>query len=339
MDNRTIEWRAQVSGPDLLRTLPAIIRNELAGHDPIIATVLTLGLYVAGIPPEDWTQLAARMAGAHPARILIINPDRKADGPGIAVHYTASVRGGEPPVLFSECLDLHLEGSLATYWIDMVQPLIHSDLPSYLWWRGEPPHEPFRWDLLRTGFTHLIIDSHGQWESWRPSLAAAHREGMAIDDLEWLRLAAWRRLWADAADHPDASHCLFHAERITFEGPSETMFLMMSAWLASRLGWGWIRSEPRVITLANPDGLAAINWHPAPSSRWIFDTARFRLTMSSLAERISATLENAQGAAVARWTGEQPAGEPLALVLRLLNLGHDALYDESLKSLLGDDEE
>ena len=137
MESQTLHWdHPNIKGPELLELLRTQIPQSLGGVVPVTATVLTLGLYVKGIPTTDWTELAGRIAKVHPARVLIINPitaDVDDTFPHVDAQLSAMItyrRPNEPPTLFSECVEMDLKGGLSNHWIDLVQSLIKSDLPA-----------------------------------------------------------------------------------------------------------------------------------------------------------------------------------------------------------------
>lgn len=333
MTHRTITWEAHgINGPALLRELPSIVPRQLGDVTPIIATVLTLGIYVKNVDHQDWTGLAESVAKRHPARIVIIAPDHHLADGLLDITYTAVIRdaqASQAPVLFSECLELTLHEPLATYWIDVVQPLIKADLPSYLWWLGAYPQGHFRWDLLGTGFNHLIIDSHDSGTfPWLPSIYAARRAGMRVDDLEWVRLHPWRLLWAMAADDPRALDVLVHPELIACADTASRCQLMLG-WLASRANWtpdsppsfSWRDGSRPVAVIAKP---------PNAPVQWQFQRHDWRLEILNQGQAVEARLLSPGGTPAARWVEPFTAGDSLEPILHLLTLGHDVLYEECL---------
>jgi glucose-6-phosphate dehydrogenase assembly protein OpcA len=218
------------------------LARQLGVVRPATATVLTLILWLdASTPEENWSQLAQDLAQGHPSRVVVIHPGNPAGPPSCPVTVVATVRqrAGVHPLLFSEFLHLRPEGTLATHWIDLVQPLVMADLPSYLWWVGLPPAADFPWKLLRAGISHLIIDSSQvDLSRWRSALWRAWAAQMQLEDLQWQRLRPWRMALADLADDPERLQALRRPEclKASWEGGEDDLTLLLG-WLAARLNW------------------------------------------------------------------------------------------------------
>src|SRR5207245_10739987 len=80
------------------------------------------------------------MAERHPARTILAFPERRADDNRIDAR--AEVERWEVPDtdrgLVTEVVELTLRGSRAKAPASIVEPLLISDLPIFLRWRGEP---------------------------------------------------------------------------------------------------------------------------------------------------------------------------------------------------------
>lgn len=328
MSQELIHWQKNnLTGPSFLETLPTIIPQQLHGVNPLRATVLTLGLYVKGINPRQWHDLSADIARSHPARVLVIDPDPgEADGATLDAEVHAAVRRpvteGQTPLLYSECVEMHLKGPLASYWIDWVQPLVHAELPSYLWWIPAPPGKDFRWDLLATSFDHLIIDTKRCGvDAWLPNLVPAMTEGLLVDDLLWLRLAPWRELVASLADDADMLRLLRSPSQIQVACPRETKPAIESIlmWLAHLLEW--------------PDK------HPwsGDEGAWTESaTPTLHVTQGSEGFTLS---EDHPGMATFAPTWGEPSTHRVELLsvteclIQLFDHGHDTLYQDILQGL------
>jgi hypothetical protein len=99
--------------------------------------------HIAWVPPE-WQHAAeetlAGMAERHPSRTLLLvpHPDDTAD----RIDASAYLQTFQPPQLdrcvSTEVVELHLRGATASAPASVVQPLLISDLPVFLRWRGRP---------------------------------------------------------------------------------------------------------------------------------------------------------------------------------------------------------
>src|SRR4029078_1264415 len=81
------------------------------------------------------------MAELHPSRTILLFPEPNADDNRIDAR--AEVERWEVPDtdrgLVSEVVELTLRGARAKAPASIVEPLLISDLPVFLRWRGEPP--------------------------------------------------------------------------------------------------------------------------------------------------------------------------------------------------------
>ena len=110
-----------------------------------------------------------------------------------------------------------------------MQPLLVSDLPAFLRWRGELTFGSPELEQLVGVVDRLIVDGT-EWRDpdstyrYLPTLF----ERIALSDIAWSRLLQWRqaiaRLWPDVAE----------AERLVVAGP-RAEGLLLAGWLRSRL--------------------------------------------------------------------------------------------------------
>ncbi len=332
MTRRIIHWQqAKVRGPEVLSHLPAIVPEALDGATPITATVMTLGLFVD--KPRQWLELAHRIAESHPARILMLSSAPGGDDDRLDVEVYAAVeteRGsGRPPLLFSECIAMSLYGRIANYWIDWVQPLIRSDLPSYLWWTTAPPEGRFRWDLLRTTFQSLIIDSASHpLEKWQLLIEAAEHHRMALLDLDWSRGLAFRNLLAEAFETEEARQILETPDEVLVTSPKTDDWPLASSWLwlSWRLGWqmGLPPCQHPSIQVQKAEG---------SSHAWRFRRGSWSLVLTEAPDAWRLHLVHEQQV-TREW--QEPHAHPSLEddLSRLLSEGRDPLYQETLRHTL-----
>lgn len=335
MTRRTVHWTAQkLRGPDLLRKLPAIVPEQLDGRAPITTKVMTLGIFAEGGHPFNWHAAAVQIAESHPARILVLHPapdTESADYLDVEVHAEIEdERGpGMAPLLFSECIAMTLYGHLATYWIDWVQPLIRSDLPSFLWWTTGPPDERFRWDLLRTSFDSLIIDSGVHSLSiWLPAISQAMSHQIGLLDLDWTRGSAFRQLLADAFDHAGAREILLKPDRIQITSPAPDVWPLPASWLwlSWKLNWGL--GLPPFAESGIP-----VEHTQGPDTTWEIFHKSESLVLTEETDMWSLRLVRANRV-VHDWTLPRWHSGLAGEVGRLLTDGLDHLYMETLQHML-----
>jgi Glucose-6-phosphate dehydrogenase subunit N-terminal domain/Glucose-6-phosphate dehydrogenase subunit C-terminal domain len=185
--------------------------------------------------PEPWREKAvaalAGMGERHPSRTILLFPEHDSGLDRIDAEVTLmcyTVPGVERSVC-SEVVALRLHGTRAKAPASIVEPLLISDLPVFLRWRGEPPWGAQELDQLVGITDRLIIDST-EWDdvpfAYR-RLAELFRRA-ATSDIAWARTSRWRSLlsslWPGIAD----------VQTIRVRGTAAQAWLLVG-WLRSRL--------------------------------------------------------------------------------------------------------
>ena len=349
MESETLHWEhPNIKGSELLQFLRTEIPQALGGVVPVTSTVLTLGLYAKGIPETDWMELAEKISQVHPSRVLIINPITGSPQDTVTrvdAEISATVtyrRPEEPPTLFSECVQMNLSGGLANHWIDVVQSLIKSDLPAYLLWLSAPPLSGFRWDLLSTGFTHLVIDSEqtglGPWKS---AILAGKPLGMAVDDLYWQRLGLWRAHWASMADYPQGLRIITNPQKIVVQWPGamSSGWRLLLGWLIDRMNWSVSDVEPNYLSVVNNCGQPIpVEIHEASEPSFVFVRDACVLSSQSIHKQLQSRIVRGTEE-LYTMTDPCDQADPVVDIVKLLNRGHDQLFDLALSSLIMNDRE
>jgi glucose-6-phosphate dehydrogenase assembly protein OpcA len=140
------------------------------------------------------------------------------------------MREGEEKEVCSEVVALRLCGSRAHAPASIVQPLLVSDLPVFLRWRGDLPFRAAEFEQLVEIADRLVVDSR-EWGDPADAFArlAGRLEDVAVSDIAWARTRPWRE--AVAALWPDIAH----TRTIRVAGPKAEA-LLLSRWLSARLG-------------------------------------------------------------------------------------------------------
>lgn len=185
--------------------------------------------------PAAWHEAAvdtlAGLGERHPSRGILLFPEPSAaDGIDAKVSVLAfPLRGGRRHVA-AEVIELTLRGRRASAPASIVTPLLVSNLPVFLRWRGELPFGAPELEQMLGVCDRLVVDSR-EWKD----LAGAYREleslfeQAAVSDIAWRRTWPWRRalagLWPEIAD----------AGELRVTGPLAEALLLVG-WLRSRLG-------------------------------------------------------------------------------------------------------
>lgn len=173
--------------------------------------------------------------------------------------------------------------------LDIVASVIPSltlpDLPTFLWWPGQPPFRDPGMVRVTRMVERLVIDSldfnHTMANLGRLLDLCRHLgEECAVSDLNWARLITWRELIAQFFDAPDHRWALDAVSRVTLhyghtrgaaDNPAQA--LLFAGWAASRLGWQVVGGErwgkdAIVFTARRPDGRdLTVALHRAPAPR------------------------------------------------------------------------
>ncbi|MGH2898147.1 MAG: glucose-6-phosphate dehydrogenase assembly protein OpcA, partial [Solirubrobacteraceae bacterium] len=211
-----------------------------SGSQPSLRTsVMT---HIAWVP-EGWVEPAraalSGMAERHPSRALLLFPEPNAGADGIdaAVSLECYAVPGVEREVCSEVIELHLRGMRAKAPASVVEPLLISDLPVFLRWRGEPEWGAQEFEQLVGVIDRLIVDST-EWDD----LPYPYRnlselfDRAAVSDIAWARTSRWRTLlaslWPDVANVATVRVTGTHAQA-----------LLLVGWLRSRLGRADIELE------------------------------------------------------------------------------------------------
>jgi len=209
------------------------LRTEASAERPSMRTsVMT---HIAWVP-TGWVEQARAalegMAELHPSRTILLLPQPHADDNRIDAR--AEVERWEVPDtdrgLVTEVVELTLRGSRAAAPASIVEPLLISDLPVFLRWRGEPPWGAQELDQL-VGVTDRLIVNSIEWDDV-PGPYARLTElfpRCAASDIAWARTSRWRShlatLWPAIAD----------VRTVRVHGTAAQAWLLCG-WLRARLG-------------------------------------------------------------------------------------------------------
>ena len=235
----------------------ARLRSEASadGEGPNLRT--TVMTHVAWVP-ERWEEAArATLAGLeerHPSRTILLfpHPNDERDSLEAEVDLRCFVRGGGKGVC-SEVIGVHLYGRRASAPASVVLPLLITDLPVFLRWRGDLHVGSPELEQLAAEVDRLVLDS-SEWANVERTLARLPRlfDRVAVSDIAWARIEPWReslaRLWPDIAN----------VSTLRVAGPKADA-LLLSLWLGSRLNREVeLEHEPAgEIEAVEADGLAA----------------------------------------------------------------------------------
>jgi hypothetical protein len=186
--------------------------------------------------PEEWLEAArgalGGMAERHPSRtiLLIPLPDTGKNQIDTTVSLECYALPGVDRKVCSEVVELHLHGPRAKAPASIVEPLLISDLPVFLRWRGEPPWRSQELEQLVGVVDRLVVDST-EWGDlpypYRHLVELFDRA--ATSDIAWARTSRWRELLASLWPGIES------VDTLRVHGTTAQAWLLLG-WLRSRLG-------------------------------------------------------------------------------------------------------
>ena len=249
------EWSAEGVGVrDVQRALCELREasaEETEGPD-LRTSVMT---HIAWVPAE-WREAALDtlegLAERHPSRTILLFPEPdQSDGLDAKAAVLAYTQRGTRRNIATEVVELTLRGRRSAVPASIVTPLLVSDLPVFVRWRGEPPFGAQELEQLVELADRLVVDS-AEWERYSAAYSELAQlfDRVACSDIAWRRTLPVRRAlaaqWPGIADETEVRLSAGAAERC-----------LVQAWLRSRLGG---RHE----VLEDP--AAALRVEPRPSS-------------------------------------------------------------------------
>lgn len=225
------------------------------------ASVLNLIVTVLDAPAADRVVHTLMDLGVrHPSRAIILVPQPGSEArpidARISTHCHDVATGGDR-VCYEEVV-LTVRGDAAAHLSGVVAPLLIHDLPTSVWWPGDPPFADPVFDQLVEMGDHLIVDSSdfGDLLGGLRRLANVRRRS-GVGDLVWERLRWWQELTAQFFDTPRFRRYLPNLSRLHIRyataPPASTrdddddvapgvaapmsQALLYAGWIATRLGW------------------------------------------------------------------------------------------------------
>jgi glucose-6-phosphate dehydrogenase assembly protein OpcA len=182
--------------------------------------------------PEEWVEAAedvlAGLAERHPSRTIVLFPRSGDGGLDAEVALDSFPTGGRHSVC-TETIRIRLHGTSAEHPASVVQPLLISDLPVFLRWRGLPAFDSSAFRELLDVVDRLIVDST-EWPGLPGPYAqlAESFDRVAVSDIAWARTSRWRLMLASLWP------AIGGIERLKVTGTTAQAHLL-AGWLCSRL--------------------------------------------------------------------------------------------------------
>ncbi|MFL5967343.1 MAG: glucose-6-phosphate dehydrogenase assembly protein OpcA [Gaiellaceae bacterium] len=184
--------------------------------------------------PEPWVGAAenvlAGLAERHPSRTIVLLPEADAGDQLDAEVEIDCFPVGANRSICTETVRIRLRGETLHAPASVVQPLLVSDLPVFLRWRGEPEWESEQFRQLIDVADRLIVDST-EWDGLPSPYARLCEifDRVAVSDIAWTRTSRWRSQLASLWPEIEGVRQL----RVT---GTPAQALLLAGWLRSRLG-------------------------------------------------------------------------------------------------------
>lgn len=243
------------------------LRKELSRQmddvSPVVTHVFNLVVYTdsAHLAEQISTDLAS-VSRRHPSRAIILIADRWHEESPIDAEVRllcAAQKGGGPPLCFEQVF-VTVQGRAADHLSSVVVPLLIPQVPTYLWWPGQPLFGHRLFHRLLASADQLVVDS-GQFQSpgdGLNDLARLCSGRYGVNDLNWARLKPWREIIAQFFDAPQVTPYAHAIRCISMAfgsgqgayGKSTAGLLLILGWVASELG---MEPETTLDTVATRD--------------------------------------------------------------------------------------
>ncbi len=178
------------------------------------------------------TRAMPPLGARHPARVVVIRPDRSADEASVDARLTVyGSAGGAHPTSFEEIrLAVHAGG--CDRLDSILEPFTLADLPVVVWY---PAALPGLSDCLLPVADAVMVDSReAGGPATFPHLAELARRRVVMD-LSWERLFPWRELLAGLFEGSVYRPFAGGARSIAVAGKPGPRYLL-AGWLSARLG-------------------------------------------------------------------------------------------------------
>ncbi len=255
------DWRGEgVSMNDVLEALSEIRKkfalaeaqeSELPHPRNCIMTLIAVA---SSDPEERRAQRAVRAIGNHhPAQVIVVRDQPELRGGKIDAAITTDImRPQSASAMQCEVITLRVHGAAGDHLSGLIDPLLQSGVPNYLWWVGTPAFGKRELDDTLKICDGLIVDSSRFEAPYRSfldlaRLASHSHEKLGVGDLAWTRLDPWRESVAQFFSPMDRRPFLKGISEIGVDYSGEgrgnrVAASLLVGWLASAIGWKLLKA-------------------------------------------------------------------------------------------------
>jgi len=250
------EWRGD--GVSMSEVLAALndIRSKFAlaeKHESELPhprnCIMTLIAVASTDAEERRAQRAVRAIGNHhPAQVIVVRDQPVLRAGKIDATITTDImRPQSACAMQCEMITLHVHGAAGDHLSGVIDPLLQSGVPNYLWWVGTPAFGKRALDDTLKICDALLVDSARFDAPYRSfleltKLASHSHERLGVADLAWARLEPWRENVAQFFSPADRQPYLKGISDIGVDYSGEGRgnrvgAALLMGWLSSALGW------------------------------------------------------------------------------------------------------
>jgi len=211
--------------------------------------IMTLIAVASSDQEERRAQRAVRAIGNHhPAQVIVVR-DRPGPRTGKidATITTDIMRPLSACAMQCEVITLRVQGAMGEHLAGLIDPLLQSGVPNYLWWVGTPAFGKKELDDTLKICDALLVDSARFDAPYRSfldltKLASHSHQRLGVADLAWARLEPWRENVAQFFSPADRQPFLKGISDIGVDYSGEgrgnrVAAALLIGWLSSALGW------------------------------------------------------------------------------------------------------
>jgi glucose-6-phosphate dehydrogenase assembly protein OpcA len=248
----------------------------------------------------------------HPSRAIVLVADPNDDGPalsaGITAHCHRSTDAAGP--ICYEVIVLTVRGDAAQHLASVVAPLLIHDLPTHVWWPGDPPLADPIFDQVVEMSDRVVVDSDEFGDLLRGlRRLTTLRRRSGVGDLAWRRLGWWQELTAEFFDAPRFRRYLPNLSRLAIKYAVPVGGSRRRSRRPTRGGVRARVTSPLVGPLLYAGWIASrLDWRRHATSERLTD-GRLRLTLEGRYQMVDLLIEAVE-------TDGLPPGELLSVRLR-----------------------
>lgn len=211
--------------------------------------VMTLVAVAADEQEERRAQRVCRIVGAeHPAQLILIRDRAPMHGGHIEASISVDIqRPANSCAIECELVTLHVRGGAAEHLDALIDPLLMSGVPTYLWWVGTPPFGTRTLDGALKISDALVVDSarfDAPYHSFLglSRLATSRHRKLGVADFQWARLRPWRETIAQFFSPQNRLPFLNGISGVGIDYVGEgrgnrVAAALLMGWMSSALGW------------------------------------------------------------------------------------------------------